>query len=337
MPYRALRAPGCARGRYPLPIRGSICRISYPEAPNMAWRPTAIVTPTNLNRISQGYRRIDVRPLAGALGAEIFAVDLSDGMDDDTFAEVHQALLDHLVIFFRDQELSPDQHSAFGRRFGDFHEHAFVGGVDGHPEIMRVVKKKSDTLNFGGVWHSDVTFEEEPPLGSVLYAKQVPEYGGDTLFANMYLAYETLSDGMKQMLDGLRAVHSAKQVYGPNGIYATKQYAEGSSTAINPTEMAVNEVDHPVVRRHPETGRHLLFVNAPFTIGFKNMSEEESAPLLHYLVEHSTRPEFTCRHRWTKGSLAFWDNRCTQHCALNDYQGQSRIMHRVTIKGDRPI
>jgi taurine dioxygenase len=239
------------------------------------------------------------------------------------------------VIFFRNQKLTPDQHLAFGRRFGELQIHNFVEGLEDHREILEVRKEADDLGNFGGCWHSDVSYLEKPSLGSVLYAREVPTHGGDTLFANQYLAYETLSDGMKSMLGKMRAMHSARKFYG--------LYAQGtvdnvrSSMNIRFAEGAHGEVDHPVVRTHVESGRKCLYVHGGWTIRFQDMTEEESAPLLNYLYQHAVRPEFTCRFRWEKGSIAFWDNRCVQHNAINDYHGQRRVMHRVTIEGERPV
>ena len=284
------------------------------------------------------YSRIEVRPVAGALGAEIAGVDLTRPLDDHAFAEVHRALLDHLVIFFRDQTLTPEQHKDFARRFGALDVHPYAKGLPDHPEIIPVTKEADDRGgNFGGTWHSDVTFYEKPALGSVLYALEVPPYGGDTLFANQYLAYEALSDGLKQTLDGLTALHNAARSYGAGGRAAQRQAQGSKSMAIDIREDSEQTVEHPVVRTHPETGRKALFVNHVFTRRFKGWTEEESQPLLDFLYKHAVRPEFTCRFRWKPGSVAFWDNRCTQHYALNDYHGFARRMHRVTICGDRPV
>jgi taurine dioxygenase len=282
---------------------------------------------------SVAYTTIDVKPISGALGAEINGVDLARPLDNEVFSEVHQAFLDHQVIFFRDQRLTPEQHLDFSRMFGELNRHAYVKGLEGFPEIMELRKEKEETENFGGLWHSDVTFLEKPALGSVLYGREIPECGGDTLFANMYLAYETLSPGMKNLLAGLTAMHSASHFYGRRSGF----YRDSGSMRVKHTEEAETEVEHPVVRTHPETGRKALYVNSAFTVRFAGMSEQESKPLLTYLYEHAARPEFTCRFRWRKDSMAFWDNRCTQHYALNDYHGHRRVMHRVTINGDRPF
>ncbi|MGH7094030.1 MAG: TauD/TfdA dioxygenase family protein [Stellaceae bacterium] len=278
---------------------------------------------------------ITVSRIAGALGAEISGVDLSEPLGDNVIGEIRQALVDHCVIFFRDQHLPPQQHLEFGRRFGPLQVHDFVDGIDGNEEIIEVRKEEYEMRNFGGGWHSDVSYLERPALGSVLYAHEVPAAGGDTMFANQYLAYETLSDGMKEVLGGLRAVHSARRSY---GLAAPRRVDEGNtSMGIHFTDEAHAETDHPVVRTHPESGRKCLYVHGGFTVRFQGMTDEESAPLLHYLYQHAVRPEFTCRFRWAKNSIAFWDNRCVQHNAINDYNGQRRIMHRVTIGGDRPV
>jgi taurine dioxygenase len=280
-------------------------------------------------------RKISVAPISGALGAELSGVDLSGPLSDDLIGDIRAALLQHHVIFFRDQHLTPSQHLAFGRRFGELQVHDFVEGMADNDEILEVRKEDYETRNFGGGWHTDVSYLERPALGSVLYAREVPEYGGDTMFANQHLAYEALSDGMKRMLESLTAVHSARRPYGPNAVRA-HDYGP-SSMRFNFTEAALAETEHPVVRTHVETGRKSLYVNRTFTIRFKDMTEAESAPLLDYLCDHAVRPEFTCRFRWQPNSIAFWDNRCVQHNAINDYHGRRRVMHRVTIEGERPV
>jgi len=278
---------------------------------------------------------ISIKPIAGALGAEVAGVDLSRPLSDGAIGEIRAALLENLVIFFHDQHLTPEQHLAFGRRFGALQIHEFVEAMEGYPEILEVRKEAGEKRNFGGGWHTDVSYLERPSLGSVLYALDVPDHGGDTMFANQYLAYEALSDGMKRMLEGMTAIHSARRPYGPNAARA-HDYGPSSMHFIF-SEAAHAEIEHPVVRTHRETGKKALYVNRTFTLRFKDMTEEESAPLLHYLCEHAVRPEFTCRFRWQPNSIAFWDNRCVQHNAINDYHGQRRILHRVTIEGERPV
>lgn len=272
----------------------------------------------------------EVKPVAGALGAEISGVDLSRNLADETIAQIRQALLDHLVIFFRDQDITPDQHLAFAKRFGETVEYPLVKGLEELPEIIPIVKLEHEKVNFGGLWHSDTTYLDEPPMGSILLARELPPYGGDTIFANMYLAYDTLSEGMKKLLKPLRGV----SVSNLPKVLATRQ--ERIRTAAKMEPETVLTATHPVIRTHPETGRKLLYVNGAHTIRFEGMSDKESAPLLKYLFEHQTLPEFTCRFRWEPGSIAFWDNRCTQHNPVNDYHGHKRVMHRITLAGDRP-
>lgn len=281
------------------------------------------------------YKHIEVRPIAGALGAEIHGVDLGQPMNDETFSEVHAAYLAHQVIFFRDQHMTPDQHKDFGRRFGALNIHPQYLPLDGHPEILPVLKEASDANNIGGVWHADVTFFPEPVMGSILYALEVPETGGDTLFASQYSAYESLSDGMKAMLSNMTALHSDDLLSDPD---SARKRNETRSTKLREDTNGGPSIasEHPVVCTHPETGRSLLYVNGAFTKRFTDMTVDESKPLLDYLYAHAAKPEFTCRFRWEKNSVAFWDNRCVQHYALNDYSGHRRSMHRVTIEGGRP-
>jgi len=273
---------------------------------------------------------LQIRPLAGAIGAEISGVDLAGEVDDDTIAMIRRAWLDHLVIFFRDQKLPPARFLAFARRFGEPVEYPFVNGIDGFPLITPVVKLEHERVNFGGLWHSDTSYLEIPPMGTMLIAREVPPFGGDTLFANMYQAYEALSAGMRRLVDGLVAVNSSSRAD------VTKTREDRMRDGARADVRTEYEAEHPVVRTHPETGRKALYVNGGHTARFKDMSEEESAPLLAFLFAHQTRPEFTCRFRWEEGSLAFWDNRCAQHNPINDYHGFRRVMHRVTLAGDRP-
>jgi len=273
---------------------------------------------------------LEIRPISGAIGAEIGGIDLAEELDADTIVAIRRAWLDHLVIFFRGQQLTPRQFLGFARRFGQVIEYPFIKGIDGFPEITPVIKLEDERVNFGGLWHSDTAYLDRPPMGTMLIAREVPPVGGDTLFANMYLAYETLSCGMRRLLDGLVAVNSSAKA----DVTKTREdrIRDGARADAKSEYMA----EHPVVRTHPETGRRALYVNGGHTIRFKDMTEEESAPLLQYLFAHQQRPEFTCRFRWEIGSLAFWDNRCAQHNPINDYHGYRRVMHRVTLAGDKP-
>ncbi len=263
-----------------------------------------------------------VKRIAGALGAEILGVDLAN---DIPAREIRQALLEHQVIFFREQKLDPAQFMAFARSMGKPVEYPFVPGIPGFPEVIEVKKLEHERHNFGGIWHTDTAYLEEPPMGSMLLAREIPPYGGDTEFASQYLAYEALSEGMRRLLDGLIGVNSsAKADVTRTREDRVKEYSRHY------------EAEHPVVRTHPETGRKVLYVNRGHTVRFRGMTEQESAPLLEYLFRHQVKAEFTCRFRWEAGSLAFWDNRCTQHNPINDYHGHRRVMHRITLAGERP-
>ena len=280
------------------------------------------------------YKNFIATPIAGSLGAEISGISIDQDLNDETIVELRQALLDHLVIFFRDQQLSPERQIAFAHRFGPLEEHDFVKGMSEYPEIIRVVREADETTkNFGGSWHSDVTHQECPAMGSILYAVDVPPAGGDTLFANQYLAYETLSPGMQRMLEGMTAVHTARGPFSPEG----RSKSNWQNMQVQTSEKAYEEMEHPVVRTHPETQRKMLFVNRTFTVRFKDMTEQESEPLLEYLFQHASHERFTCRFRWTPGAVAFWDNRAVLHNAVCDYDGHRREMRRVAISGDRPF
>lgn len=281
------------------------------------------------------YRGFEVSLLCGAGGAEITGVDASRPLGPEVVAELRRALAEHCVIFLRDQALTPDQQKAFARHFGPLATTPFIKPLDGHPEMMRIVREADETRkqNFGGRWHSDMTFSPEPVLGTCLYARESPAVGGDTLWTNQMLAFEALSPALQRTLEGLRVMHSARRSYGPQGAYADDDL---KSMRISASEEALKEVAHPCIRTHPETGRRILFVNWVYAIRFEGMTEEESAPLLDFLNRHSQRPEFQIRFRWRQGSLALWDNRSTQHLAVNDYAGYRRVMDRVTIAGDKP-
>jgi taurine dioxygenase len=280
------------------------------------------------------YEILSVKPMAGALGAEVSGVDLAAPLDQAAIDEIRRALLDHLVIVFRDQHLTPRRQVDIARLFGTPAIYPFLKGLAAAPEVNELLKTETDTVNFGGLWHSDTAYKQCPDMGTLLYAQQVPAAGGDTLFANMYRAYDALSPAMKRMLDTLIAVYSSEKGYGGNRKARMKSLA-GLTAAVK-DEIATFEAEHPVVRTHPQTGRKGLYVSRSHTLRFKDMSVEESEPLINYLSDFAVRPEFTCRLRWAPRTLAIWDNRCTQHFAVNDYTGQRRRMHRVTIEGDRP-
>jgi len=277
-----------------------------------------------------GSNRLDIRPLSGAIGAEILGIDLAHDMSDETIAAIRAAWLEHLVIFFRDQRLEPAQFLSVARRFGEPIEYPFVKGLDGFPQITPVIKLEHEKVNFGGLWHSDTAYLDKPPMATMLIARETPPRGGDTLFANMYRAYETLSEGLRRVLDSLTAVNSSAKAD------VTKTREDRIKDSGKTEAKKEYNAEHPVVRTHPETGRKALYVNGGHTVRFKDMSERESAPLLDYLFAHMVRPEFTCRFRWEVGSIALWDNRCTQHNPVNDYHGYRRVMHRVTLAGDTP-
>jgi taurine dioxygenase len=272
---------------------------------------------------------IGVSPIADALGAEISGVDLASDLPEETVAEIRRAWLAHLVVFFRDQVLGLDEFLGFARRIGNPVEYPFVKGVDGYPEIIAVAKLPDETVNFGGIWHSDTVYLERPPMASMLIAREVPPVGGDTMFANMYAAYEALSPGMQRLLDGLMAVNSSAMA----DVSKTREDRRRDSGDVDDR---VFLAEHPVVRTHPETGRKALYVNVAHTQRLVDMTEDESRPLLQFLFDHSIRPEFTCRFQWRVGSLALWDNRCAMHNPINDYHGHTRILHRITLEGDVP-
>jgi taurine dioxygenase len=272
---------------------------------------------------------IEIRPLSGAVGAEIFGVDIAAGLSDAQFAAIEGAYGEHGVIFFRDQTLTPEQHIAFARRFGEINVNRFFKAVDGYPIIAEVRKEPEQRSNIGGSWHTDHSYDASPAMGSILYALEVPAIGGDTLFASMYRAYETLSSGMKLALSDLKAVHSSRHVFGES---RERDLPDVGDRLANP-DLATQDAIHPVIITHPTTGRKALYVNPGFTVRFDGWSEVDSRALLDYLYEHATQPEFTCRFSWKPGSVAFWDNRACWHYALNDYHGQRRLMHRITIEG----
>lgn len=272
---------------------------------------------------------IDVHPFTGGVGAEIRNVDLAR-LDEGSTEIIRRTLFDRGVVFFRDQQLTPEQHVAAAERFGAINVNRFFKHVDGYPMIAEVRKEPEQKTNIGGGWHTDHSYDQAPALGSMLYAREVPDSGGDTMFASMYAAYDALSDGLKRTLEGLRAEHSSRHVFGANNRRPKDNDLQGR---LGNPELAMQDAVHPVVIRHPGSGRKALYVNPGFTLRFAGWTDEESRPLLDYLYRHAVRPEFCCRFQWADGSLAFWDNRATWHYAVNDYHGERRLMHRITIEG----
>jgi len=279
------------------------------------------------------YEAITIERVTGALGAEISGVDLSRPLTDDVFAEIYQAFVEHQVIFFRDQDMTPDQYLAFARRWGGIHLHPYMKGLDDHPEILELIKTETDTYAFGNSWHSDQMFAPKPAKLTMLYAKETPPAGGDTMFANLYLAYDTLSDSMKKMLAGLRGVNYGDRRKAQGGGSRAQRYAGASGMKMKDPGNQQTDSSHPLVRTHVDSGRKALYMGI-HTQCLDGFTPEESRVLLDQLQRHISRPEFTCRFRWRPGSLALWDNRCCQHYAVNDYAGQRRRMHRITILGE---
>jgi alpha-ketoglutarate-dependent taurine dioxygenase len=270
---------------------------------------------------------VEVRPFSGSIGAEVRGVDVSRDLDDDLIAAIRAAWLEHLVLFFPDQELTPERQQAFAARFGEVTAaHPVEPALVGHPQVLPVDSANGHT----DFWHTDVTFMARPPMASMLYAVQLPEAGGDTMYTNMRLAYETLAEPLRRLCDELVAYHYAADYAAAVANGDGKEW-EGAAVG------KMVPVEHPVVRQHPETGRRALFVNPGFTALLKGFDGPQSADLLRLLYKHATQPEFMCRYRWEPGSLAFWDNRATMHYGVHDYGAAHRVMHRVTLRGDRPF
>ena len=280
------------------------------------------------NSANQNYFHINVQPVSGALGAEITGVDISLPLDAEVVEEIRNAFLSHLVIFFQNQVITPQKQLNFAEQFGIPMEYPQLKGLPECPLVTEVIKLEHEKLNFGGVWHSDTAYLKQPPMASMLYAIEIPPYGGDTIFSNQYMAYENLSDGFKKILSELIAVNSSSK----------PEVSMTREDRMSEAGMELNVLDalHPAVRTHPETGKKALYVNKAHTTHFEDWTEQESKSLLEFLFNHQVRTEFTCRFSWEKNSLAFWDNRCVQHNPVNDYHGFRRIMHRVTIAGDKP-
>lgn len=272
------------------------------------------------------HNSIEIQPLTPAIGAEIFGVDLGQGIDDKTFDVINQAFLDHQVIFFRNQKLSAEQHRNLALRFGTPAFSKKLKMYDGYQDVSLLENDGSKTA-IGAMWHTDNTDFVEPPMASLLYSEISPAVGGDTIWASMYAAYDALSEAMKAYLDGMTALHD-------NSIIKQLYAAEG--TLRNEGVMVNEPTEHPVIRVHPQTGRKALYVNPSYTRTILGIPATESRHILNYLFEHLTRPEYQVRFRWTAGSLAIWDNRCSQHYALDDYS-ELRRMRRVQVEGDRPV
>ncbi len=277
------------------------------------------------------YKSIGVIPISGALGALITGVELKEPLQGPVFEEIYKAFLEYKVIFFKDQDLNPETQLQFGKMFGQPIIYPFVKGLKDFPEITPILKKETDLNNFGGIWHSDTTYQEQPPKATMLYAVEVPEFGGDTEFANQCMALDDLSDGMRKFLNDLKVINTS----GKGKVVASRSDVMRHSSS----GQVVDELRaaHPVVRTHPETKEQALFINEAHSLQFSGLSLEESAPILEFLFKHQIKSEFTCRFKWEKGSVAIWDNRCTLHNPINDYHGKRRLMHRITFAGDTPV
>ena len=279
-------------------------------------------------RDRRNYRHIDVRPYAPNLGAEVRGIDLAEGLSEEQFAEVHHAFLDNQVLFFKEQSpIPPEKHVAIGRMFGELHFHPAAPGKDGFPEIFEIHAHAKSKIANGEFWHSDVSCDEEPPLGTMLQIQILPECGGDTMFADSYAAWDALSEPLRTMLDGMNGIHESEHIY--RGRYSDRGMDDAGK--VYPRAL------HPVARTHPETGRKALYINRGFTTGIDGLELDESDALLDFLLTHSEKVDFQIRFRWERNDMAFWDNRCTMHRALWDYWPAERKGHRVTIKGDRPF
>jgi taurine dioxygenase len=274
--------------------------------------------------------QLEVRPLSRAVGAEILGINLLEPVSDAQIAEIRKKWLQNSVVFFREQPLEPGAFQAFAQRFGEIIEYPFVKGLPDFPLIVPVLKLPHEKHNFGGVWHTDTTYLQEPPMATMLIAREIPPVGGDTLFASNYAAFEGLSPALQDTLRALKGINSSAK--------AAVTHSREDRLADSATDKGRSELnsEHPVVRTHPETGREALYINPGHTTRFAGWTEEESAPLLNYLFEQQVKPEYTCRFVWRPGSIAFWDNRCALHNPINDYHGHKRLLHRITLKGDKP-
>lgn len=282
------------------------------------------------------FEHIEVTPLSGSLGARVSSVDLA-GLDNVQFEEVHQALLDHQVLTFPDQHLSAEDQTRFAARFGSLMSYKFVDPITGHPFVTEIRSEPRDRFNFGGGWHTDSMNFECPPKLTLLSCKETPEVGGDTSFTNLYMAWDSLSDGMRRLLRPMRVLAATTLSYGAsNAVHEELKSQRSTLSRIKPEEED-EEFDHPIARLHPDTGRLALYLCSAYSARFVDMTRTESLPLMSHLWDHAIQPEFTCRVGWKPGTITVWDNRWCMHYAHNDYPGHVRIMWRVIVEGDRPV
>jgi len=275
---------------------------------------------------------ITIWPSGGGVGAFVEGIDLARDLSDNVVGTLRSAIGEHGVLFFRDQELSPEGHIDFAEKFGPINVNRFFAHVDGYEKIAQVLKEPNQKKNIGGGWHTDHTYDTEPAMGSILVARETPEFGGDTMYASTTRAYETLSDGFRSILKGLNGVHSSRHVFGPQARYVQK--GEDTAGRLGNNEAATQDSVHPLVIRHPISGRESIYVNPGFTVGIEGWDDKEAEPFLKIIYDHIAKPEHTYRFQWAPGSVAFWDNRATWHYAVNDYHGARRLMHRITIEGE---
>ncbi len=284
-----------------------------------------------------GYEIITVDTSVGPLGARVSGVDLSRPICASTIAEIKSAWNKHQVLFFQDQALTPQQQADFAANFGVLDVYPFVDAIASNPHVIPIIKEPDAELNFGGVWHTDTSYMERPPSATVLYALEVPDAGGDTLFADASSAFDDLSEGLKQMLSGLTGVYTPGLVHGNEGIYKeVAARSEETQSNTQSAQLAEQEVEHPLIRTHVDTGKKSVYCSPPHTHRIKGWSRAESIPLLRYLMDHCTQDQYVTRFKWQPGFVAMWDNRCTFHNALNDYHGKRRHMHRVIVQGEPP-
>ena len=273
-----------------------------------------------------------IQPTGSGVGAFVNGIDLADSLSDNMVGELRNALGKHGVLFFRDQNISPEAHMTFAEKFAPINVNRFIAHVDGYPKITQVLKEPDQKKNIGGGWHTDHTYDTEPAMGSILLAREMPKHGGDTIYAGTCRAYETLSDSFRKTLDGLKATHSSRHVFGPQARYVQK--GEDTAGRLGNNEAATQDSVHPLVITHPISGKKSIYVNPGFTTGIEGWHDAEAEPFLKILYDHIAKPEHTYRFQWAPGSIAFWDNRATWHYAVNDYHGERRLMHRITIEGE---